>query len=65
MKNVIGHTIELRLTSEGKLPDIIACVECFGDMRRNLFRNGAVYKCRECGAKTTLDPEDLKRLKLS
>lgn len=61
----MDHDIEFRLTKDGKLPNDIPCPECFGDMRRYRLRNGAVYKCMECGARTTLDPEELKKLNLS
>lgn len=61
----IEHELEFRLTRDRKLPNDIPCPECFGDMRRYLLRSGAVYKCRECGAQTTLDPEELKKLNLS
>jgi hypothetical protein len=61
----IDHIVEFRLTKDGKLPNSIPCIKCFTDMRRYITRNGAVYKCVECGAQTTLDPEELKRLKLS
>ena len=61
----IEHDIEFRLTKDGKLPNAIPCLECFADMRRYFLRSGAVYKCGECGAQTTLDPEELKNLNLS
>lgn len=65
MEEGITHEVWLRLTKDGKLPNDIACPECFADMRRYRLRTGAVYKCGECGATTTLDAEDLKRLNLS